>query len=52
LQTLLLRRGYQIGDVDGVIGKKTREAIREIERGAGLPLTGRATEAVLGVLRR
>jgi hypothetical protein len=35
-----------------VIGKKTREAIREIERGAGLPQTGRATEAVLGVLRR
>jgi hypothetical protein len=52
LQTLLLKRGYAIGDIDGVIGKKTREAIREIERAAGLPLTGRATEAVLAVLRR
>jgi hypothetical protein len=52
LQTLLLRRGYAIGEVDGVIGKKTREAIREIERAAGLPMTGRATEAVLGMLRK
>jgi lytic murein transglycosylase len=51
LQTLLLQRGYAIGDIDGVIGKKTRDAIREIERGAGLAMTGRATEAVLAVLR-
>ena len=42
----------QIGDIDGVIGRKTRDAIREIERGAGLPLTGRATEAVLAALRK
>ena len=52
LQALLLQRGYQIGEVDGVIGKRTRDAIREIEGRIGLPLTGRATEAALGALRR
>jgi lytic murein transglycosylase len=52
LQTLLLARGYQIGEVDGVIGKKTRDAIRNIEAQAGLVQTGRATEAVLEALRK
>ena len=52
LQTLLLQRGFAIGEADGVIGKRTREAIREIEGRAGLPLTGRATEAALQALRR
>jgi lytic murein transglycosylase len=52
LQTLLMQRGYVIGEVDGVIGKKTRAAIREVERSAGLVQTGRAIEAVLEVLRK
>ena len=52
LQTLLLARGFAIGEVDGVIGKRSREAIRMIEAQAGLPQTGRAIEAVLEVLRR
>ena len=52
LQALLLQRGYAIGEADGVIGKRTRDAIREIEGRAGLPLTGRATEAALEALRR
>ncbi len=48
----MLQRGFAIGEADGVIGKRTRDAIREIEGRAGLPLTGRATEAALQALRR
>ncbi|HVP99740.1 MAG TPA: lytic murein transglycosylase [Roseiarcus sp.] len=52
LQSLLIRRGYDVGEPDGAIGKKTREAIADFERRNGLPVNGRASTKVLEALRR
>lgn len=40
LQRLLTARGFDTGSTDGVIGDKTRTAIRAYEASVGLPLTG------------
>ena len=42
LQKLLITRGYDIGEADGKIGKRSRAAIRQAERKLGLKVTGRA----------
>ena len=52
LQTLLARRGYDVGQPDGAIGAKTREAIADFEGKNGLPVNGRASQKVLEALRR
>jgi lytic murein transglycosylase len=51
LQTLLQQRGYQIGNIDGVLGTKTREAIADFQERAGLKRDGRAGQKVLQALR-
>lgn len=51
VQRGLLRRGYNIGDVDGVIGTKSIEAIRDFQQRQGLAVTGQATQDVLTRLR-
>jgi membrane-bound lytic murein transglycosylase B len=52
LQTLLTQRRYDVGEADGVIGKRTREAIRGYQRIAGMKPDGFATLAVLQSLRQ
>ncbi|UMY19725.1 lytic murein transglycosylase [Methylobacterium organophilum] len=52
LQTRLTARGYDVGEPDGKVGQKTRDAIKEIERQLGMPQTGRAGGKVLEALRR
>lgn len=52
LQTLLTQRRYDVGEADGVIGKRTREAIRGYQRGAGMKPDGFATLALLQSLRQ
>jgi lytic murein transglycosylase len=52
LQTLLARRGYDVGQPDGAIGNKTKEAIADFEGKAGLPVNGRASVKVLRALRQ
>jgi peptidoglycan hydrolase-like protein with peptidoglycan-binding domain len=47
VQRQLARRGLYDGPVDGIDGGKTGAAIRKLEKTAGLPLTGEATEALL-----
>ncbi|OZI51213.1 lytic transglycosylase [Bordetella genomosp. 4] len=42
LQTLLIARGFDIGQPDGMIGARTREALKSIQRDAGLTPDGRA----------
>ena len=42
LQQLLTARGYDVGEPDGKIGQKTRDAIKDIERRIGLEQRGRA----------
>jgi glucose-6-phosphate 1-epimerase len=51
LQTLLLQRGHDIGEVDGLIGSRTREAIQAEQRQLGLPADGRAGQKILKALR-
>jgi hypothetical protein len=50
VQTQLARMGYYRGAIDGVIGARTRAAIRAYERTHGLPvdgvITGRLTAAM------
>lgn len=51
LQALLTRSGYDVGDSDGVIGTKTKEAIADFQSRAGLQRNGRASLKVLNALR-
>lgn len=51
IQQFLLRKGYDIGAVDGLIGDKTRQAIRQEQQRLGLNPTGRAGQQILRALR-
>ncbi len=52
LQRLLIARGFEIGAIDGVIGSKTREAVRVIQRKMGLRADGFPSLKLLVVLRK
>jgi len=52
LQILLARRGLYSGDIDGVLGSGSREAIRDYQRSAGLNPDGVGTRALLQRLDR
>ncbi|WP_246733066.1 lytic murein transglycosylase [Methylobacterium sp. BTF04] len=52
LQARLTARGYDVGEPDGKVGAKTRDAIKEVERSLGMPATGRPGAKVLEALRR
>ena len=47
LQELLAARGYPVGAIDGIIGARTRLAIRAFQRAAGLPPDGYASAQLL-----
>lgn len=51
LQSLLDRRGYDLGPPDGIIGKKTHAAIEDYQARVGLTPNGRAARSVLHALR-
>jgi lytic murein transglycosylase len=52
LQALLVERGYDLGEPDGIIGARTREAIQDVQRQLGLEPTGRAGRRLLDALAR
>jgi hypothetical protein len=52
LQELLIRLGFDVGQPDGAIGDKTRNAIRSVERRLGWTETGRAGKKILVAIRR
>jgi len=52
LQTLLIKRGYDVGEPDGAIGEKTRQAIADVERKAGMDADGRPSKKVLELLEQ
>ena len=52
LQTLLLARGHDIGQPDGLIGAKTRDAIRAEQTRLNMPVNGRGGQKLLGALRQ
>lgn len=51
LQTLLLQLGYDIGAADGIVGPKSRSAIADMQRRAGMVDNGRAGEKSLAAAR-
>ena len=51
LQELLQKRGYDVGRVDGVLGLKSRVAIRELQIKSGLPADGWPTAELLAAAR-
>jgi peptidoglycan hydrolase-like protein with peptidoglycan-binding domain len=51
MQRLLTSRGYDVGEPDGRVGQKTRDAIKDIERRLGMAPTGRPGGKVLQALR-
>jgi hypothetical protein len=52
VQQLLLKRGYDIGEADGAIGARTRQAISQYQSRIGMTPDGRAGGYVLDSLRR
>ena len=52
IQQALAQRGYDIGDIDGLIGAKTRQAISDFQKSEGLPVTGRAGQQVWKALKK
>lgn len=51
IQQALLDRGYDIGEVDGLIGAKSRAAISTFQQSKGMTVNGRAGQKVLKALR-
>lgn len=51
IQQYLLNKGYDIGAVDGLIGDKSRQAIRQEQLKLGLSPTGRAGQQILNAFR-
>jgi hypothetical protein len=51
-QESLLDLGYDIGEIDGVIGRGTRKAIRSFQKSQGLKVTGQPSEALLAKMRQ
>ena len=51
IQYQLSRHGYNAGPQDGVMGPKTREAIRKYQKQHGLPIDGRATPELIAHMR-
>lgn len=51
VQERLAALGHEIGEADGIIGSRTRAAIRAFQASAGLPVDGRAGARVLSALR-
>jgi hypothetical protein len=51
-QEALLALGYDIGDIDGLIGKKSRDAIRNFERSQGRGATGKPAADLLQQMRK
>lgn len=50
IQGILQERGYAPGPLDGVLGKKTREALRRFQRDHHLSVTGEIDPATKSVL--
>ncbi|MBD3792842.1 MAG: lytic murein transglycosylase [Campylobacterales bacterium] len=52
LQQRLVQRGYNVGNVDGIIGENTRIAVKQIQRQLGMPMDGYPTVELLQWLQK
>ncbi len=50
LQTILTKRGYNVGKIDGIIGELTREAVKDVQVKLGLPADSYPTKELLAKL--
>lgn len=51
IQQALANKGYDVGEIDGLIGAKSREAISAFQKANGMTVNGRAGQQVLKALR-
>ncbi len=51
LQTILVDRGYDVGKIDGVIGARTRAAVKDVQKKLGLPADSYPTPGLLARLQ-
>lgn len=51
LQALLAQRGHDIGPPDGILGRRTRDAVKEEQMRLGRDVTGRPGQWLLNALR-
>jgi len=51
-QEALLALGYEIGEIDGLIGSNTRKAIRSFQASQGMAADGRVSGALLDAMQR
>lgn len=51
LQTLLTKRGHDVGEIDGMLGEKSRAAIEKEQARLGQKVSGRAGAKLLAALR-
>jgi len=51
IQEALIALGYEIGEIDGVIGRGTRGAIQKFQKAHGLKVDGQASAQVLQAMR-
>jgi len=52
LQRLLVKRGYDVGKIDGIIGEKTRGAVKDMQLKYKMPADSYPTPELLAALRR
>ncbi|WGW04965.1 lytic murein transglycosylase [Tropicibacter oceani] len=50
LQAKLAARGFDVGEIDGILGAGTREAVRAVQQELGLPVDGWPTPGLLARL--
>ena len=51
MQEILASLGFDTGGIDGVLGTKTREAIRTFQKGKGIPTDGHPSIVLLTRMR-
>jgi N-acetyl-anhydromuramyl-L-alanine amidase AmpD len=52
IQEALLALGYEIGEIDGIIGRGTRGAIRSFQKAQSDPADGKPSAALLEKMRK
>ena len=52
LQKILAKRGYNVGEVDGKLGKATRAAVKDVQIKTGLPADSYPDQDFLAALKR
>ncbi len=52
LQEQLIRLGFDLGEVDGIIGEQTRQAIRAFQKSVGQVADGMDSHELLDILKK